>query len=147
LLAIIPTGFDPENCRTQQAAGDGDIAALDCGAGQATNGPTDSVFYLYPDAATLDGVFLADVERQQLSEIPSGQSCPDTQGFQYYTDAQQQQAGRIACYVDAESNTSVLLWTQDNLAAEGFVALQNGGVEGLQTLIDWWRDPSNSDFG
>ncbi len=147
LRAIIPTSFDPEDCRTRNAAGDGDLAALDCGATENGEGPTDSEFFLYPDSGTLDGVFLADVERFGLSEIPAGQQCPETQGHQFYNDAQGQQAGRIACFVDAESNTAVLVWTQDNLSAEGFVVLENGGVEGLATLLQWWRDPDNSDFG
>ena len=146
LLAIIPGGFNRDNCRTQEAAGDGDIAALDCGAATDTTGPTDSVFYLYPDADTLDGVFLDDVERQGLTEL-SGVNCPDAQGFQNYTDVNGDQAGRIACYIDAESNASVILWTQDAFSAEGFVVIADGGQEGLQALVDWWRVPTNSDFG
>jgi serine/threonine-protein kinase len=146
LLAIIPAGFNRDNCRTQEAAGDGDLAALDCGAAiAAPQGPTDSAFYLYPDAETLDGVFLDDVEGQGLTEL-SGQNCPEAQGFQNYNDANGNQAGRIACYIDAETNASVLLWTQDEFSAEGFVVIANGGQEGLQTLIDWWRVPTNSDF-
>ena len=146
LLAIIPGGFDRDLCRTQNAAGDGDLAALDCGAAVDPNGPTDSAFYLYPDADTLDGVFLDDVERVGLSQL-SGENCPEAQGHQVYTDANGDQAGRIACYVREADNASVLLWTQDEFAAEGFVVLANGGVEGLVTLIDWWRVPANSDFG
>jgi serine/threonine protein kinase len=146
LLAIIPGGFNRDNCRTQDAAGDGDLAALDCGAATAADGPTDSAFYLYPDAETLDGVFLNDVERVGLSEL-SGQNCPEAQGFQNYNDANGNQAGRIACYVREQDNASVILWTQDAFSAEGFVILADGGVEGLATLVDWWRVPSNSDFG
>jgi serine/threonine-protein kinase len=146
LRAIIPGGFNPDNCRTQDAAGDGDIAALDCGAATGASGPTDSVFYLYPDPGTLDGVFLDDVERLGLTEL-SGQNCPDAQGYQNYTDANGDQAGRIACYIDEDSNTSVLVWTQDSFSAEGFVIVADGGMEGLQTLVDWWRVPANSDFG
>jgi serine/threonine protein kinase len=145
LRSIVPAGFNPNNCRTQDAAGDGDIAALDCGAAIAADGPTDSVFYLYPDADTLDGVFLDDAERQQLSELPSGSNCPDAEGFQYYTDVNGNQAGRIACYVD-DNNNSIVLWTQDEFSAEGFVVISDGGTEGLQALIDWWRVPTNSDF-
>jgi serine/threonine-protein kinase len=146
LLAIIPAGFNRNNCRTQESAGDGDLAALDCGASiAAPEGPTDSAFYLYPDAGTLDGVFLDDVERQGLTEL-SGQNCPEAQGFQNYNDANGNQAGRIACYIDEGTNASVLLWTQDEFSAEGFVVIADGGQEGLQTLIDWWRVPANSDF-
>jgi serine/threonine-protein kinase len=146
LLAIIPLGFNRDNCRTQEAAGDGDIAALDCGAAVAApEGPTDSAFYLYPDAETLDGVFLDDAERQGLTELPAGTNCPDAQGFQNYT-SNGAQAGRIACYIDEETNASVLLWTQDEYSAEGFVVIADGGQEGLQTLVDWWRVPANSDF-
>jgi serine/threonine-protein kinase len=146
LLAIIPGGWNRDNCRHQAAAGDGDIAALDCGAAISADGPTDSAFYLYPDSATLDGVFLDDAERVGLTELPSEVHCPDQQGFEGYT-SNGEQAGRLACYVREEDNASVLLWTQDNDAAEAFVVLDNGGEAGLQTLIDWWRDPSNSDFG
>ena len=74
-------------------------------------------------------------------------NCPDAQGFQNYTDANGDQAGRIACYIDAESNASVILWTQDAFPAEGFVVIADGGREGLQALVDWWRVPTNSDFG
>jgi serine/threonine-protein kinase len=146
LLAIVPGAWNRANCRTQDAAGDGDLAALDCGGAQTQPGPTDSAFYLYPDADTLDGVFLDDAERVGLTEL-SGQNCPDAQGFQNYTDASGNQAGRIACYVREEDNASVLLWTQDEFSAEGFVIIADGGVEGLRTLIDWWRVPANSDFG
>jgi serine/threonine protein kinase len=148
LLAIIPGGWNRDNCRTQEAAGDGDIAALDCGAAIASpDGPTDSAFYLYPDASTLDGVFLDDTEGVGLSELPSEVHCPDQQGFEGYNGSDGNPAGRIACYVRSEDNASVLLWTQDDYSAEAFVILDNGGEAGLQTLIDWWRDPSNSDFG
>jgi serine/threonine-protein kinase len=146
LLAIIPGAWDRNNCRTQDPAGDGDVAALDCGASGTQPGPTDSAFYLYPDADTLDGVFLDDAERVGLAEL-SGENCPEAQGFQNYNGADGARAGRIACYVREQDNSSVLLWTQDEYAAEAFVVIANGGVEGLQTLIDWWRQPGNSDFG
>lgn len=145
LRSIIPAGFDRSNCRTRAAAGDGDLAALDCGAARAADGPTGSAFYLYPDAGTLDGVFLADAEGQGLTELSSDMRCPDAQGFQYYTDVNDNQAGRIACYVD-DSNNAVVLWTQDAFSAEGFVLITDGGTEGLRALIDWWRVPANSDF-
>jgi serine/threonine-protein kinase len=146
LLAIIPGGWDRDNCRTQDAAGDGDIAALDCGAALAADGPTDSAFYLYPDADTLDGVFLDDTERFGLSELPGDVHCPDQQGFEGYS-SNGEHAGRLGCYVREDDNASVLFWTQDNLSAEAYVVIENGGQEGLQTLVDWWQDPSNSDFG
>jgi hypothetical protein len=147
LIAIIPGGWNRNNCRHQEAAGDGDIAAVDCGAALASpNGPTDSAFYLYPDADTLDGVFLDDTERFELSELPSDVHCPDQQGFEGYT-SNGEHAGRLGCYVRAEDNASVIFWTQDNYSAEAYVVIENGGEAGLQTLIDWWRDPSNSDFG
>jgi serine/threonine-protein kinase len=145
LLAIIPAGFDRENCRTQDAAGDGDLAALDCGSAVDQPGPSDSAFYLYEDGDTVDGVFLDDTERLGLSELPAGTNCPAAQGYQDWTNADQSRGGRIACYV-RDDNASVLLWTHEEFGAEAIVFLADGGVEGLQTLIDWWRVPSNSDF-
>lgn len=146
LRAIIPGAFDREGCRTQQSPGDGDLAALDCGASEVQPGPTDSAFYLYEDGDAVDDVFLGDVEQLGLSELPAGTNCPDAQGYQGYTIGNMQ-AGRIACYVRAEDNSSVLLWTQSEYGAEGFVIVAGGGVEGLTTLVDWWRVSANSDFG
>jgi serine/threonine-protein kinase len=145
LLSIVPGGFDKANCRTQEAAGDGDLAALDCGASSVQPGPTDSAFYLYADTETADGVFLDDAERYGLVELTAGTHCPDAQGFEDYT-SNGETAGRIACYVRPDDNASILIWTQDEYAAEGFVYIVDGGEEGLKTLVDWWREPANSDF-
>jgi serine/threonine-protein kinase len=145
LLAIIPGGFDRGLCRTQDSPGDGDIAALDCGASAVQPGPSDSAFYLYPDPDTADGIFLDDTENAGISQLPSDTHCPDAQGFEDYT-SNGVVAGRIACYVRSDDNTSVLFWTQNEFGAEGYIFLNNGGTEGLKTLVDWWRDPSNSDF-
>jgi serine/threonine-protein kinase len=144
LLAIIPAGFDRDGCRTQQSPGDGDLAALTCGAALDAAGPTDSRFYLYEDGDAVDSVFLSDVASVGLSELPAGTHCPDAQGYENWSSGGQR-GGRIACFVDNE-NTSILVWTQEDLGAEAVVGLANGGVEGLTALVDWWRVPSNSDF-
>jgi serine/threonine-protein kinase len=145
LLAIIPGAFDRGLCRKQDSPGDGDIAALDCGASAVQPGPSDSAFYLYADPDTADGIFLDDTENAGLSQLASDTHCPDAQGFENYT-SNGVVAGRIACYVRSSDNASVLFWTQKEYGAEGYVFLADGGEEGLKTLVDWWRDPSNSDF-
>ncbi|MGK5111353.1 serine/threonine-protein kinase [Geodermatophilus sp. CPCC 205506] len=144
LLAILPGGFDPAACRPD-TAGDGELAGLGCGPATAQPGPTDSAFYLYEDAAKLDEVFLADMERNGVTRLGQDQNCPDTQGYQPYT-INQQDAGQVACYVDADNN-SFLIWTQDEYGAEGIVVIANGGPEGLRTLVTWWLENANSDFG
>jgi serine/threonine protein kinase len=144
LLASIPAGFDQGGCRTHDAAGDGDLAALDCGEAIDQPGPTSSVFYLYPDRDTLDGVFLADVRAEKLTEFAEGQDCP-SQGYRSYSDSDGNVAGRVGCWIDPDTQNAVLVWTQNDANAEGLV-IASGGDSGLQTLWDWWNDPANSDF-
>jgi serine/threonine-protein kinase len=147
LLAIIPGGFDRGRCRTADPAGDGDLAAIGCGASGVQPGPSDSAFYLYPDSSTADSVFLGDASGYSLTELPDGTNCPDAQGYQNYNDSSGNYAGRLACFVRSDDNASVLFWTQDQFSVEGYVTLKDGGTAGLTTLMDWWRQPSNSDFG
>jgi hypothetical protein len=144
LLAILPGGFDPSTCRPD-TAGDGELAGLTCGASTVEPGPTDSAFYLYADSAEVDEVFLADMERNGVSELAQDQNCPDTQGYQDYS-INGEDAGRVGCYVDADGNAFVI-WTQDEYGAEGIVVIEAGGPEGLRTLVDWWLVNANSDFG
>jgi serine/threonine-protein kinase len=145
LRSEIPAGFDSAGCTTLAPAGDGDLAALDCGAASSQPGPDFSRFYLYPDSATLEQVFLTDVQGVSLTELTSEQSCPDNQGYYFYTGTNGDQAGRVACYVSDE-NDSVLVWTQDDAKAEAVVRLTGGGTDGLATIWNWWRDGANSDF-
>ncbi|WP_366489572.1 serine/threonine-protein kinase [Petropleomorpha daqingensis] len=145
LRSEIPAGFDSASCTTLAPAGDGDLAALDCGAATSQPGPDFSRFYLYPDSATVEQVFLDDVTGVNLTELSADQACPDTQGYYYYTGTNGDQAGRVACYV-SDDNNAVLVWTQDDAHAEAVVQLTGGGTEGLATLWTWWRDGANSDF-
>jgi hypothetical protein len=102
------------------------------------------VFYLYPDSDTLDGVFLRDVGAEGLTEL-AGTDCPDAQGYRFYSGADDQRAGRVACYIDPDTQNALVVWTQDDANAEGIIIAQ-GGQEGLATLWEWWNDPDNSDF-
>lgn len=144
LRDILPGAFDAGSCTTLQSPGDGDLAALDCGASSIEPGPSDSAFYLY-EARTVDSIFLADMQQVGLTELASDTNCPDAEGYQNYSIAGQH-AGRLACYVRSNDNTSVLLWTQEDRDVEGFVILAGGGPEGLVTLVDWWLQRGNSDF-
>jgi serine/threonine protein kinase len=145
LRSEIPAGFNAASCTTLTPAGDGDLAALDCGASTAAAGPDFSRFYLYPDSGKVEQVFLEDVNGVNLSELTTEQSCPDNQGYYYYTGTDGNQAGRVACYVSSDNN-AVLVWTQDNARAEAVVQLTGGGTAGLATLWNWWKDGANSDF-
>ncbi|RFU20665.1 serine/threonine-protein kinase [Geodermatophilus marinus] len=145
LRAIIPLGFDGAGCRTGDPSNDGELAVLDCGASTAQPGPQDSSFYLYPDAETLDGVFLRDVTGAGIAELPAGTLCPDAQGYGYW-QADGEQVGRIACYVDEGTQNAFLIWTEEEFNAEAIVAIAGAGQEGLVTLMEWWRQNANSDF-
>jgi serine/threonine protein kinase len=145
LRASLPADFRAEDCTTADAAGDGDIAALDCGASLSQPGPTLSSFYLYRDSGTLEDVFTADVTRHRLSQFTGDQACPGDRGYNYYKRADGSRAGRVACSVD-EDNTSIIIWTQDDAHAEALIGIRNGGTAGLTTLWNWWIQGSNSDF-
>ena len=49
-------------------------------------------------------------------------------------------------HVDSDNNDAVLIWTQDDVTAEGIVAISGGGTDGLTTLVSWWKEAGNSDF-
>ena len=115
LLAILPSDYDTANC----------------GPSSSRPGPGSSRFFLYPDAATLEEVFLADVERVSIDEQPPGTSCPATQGHGVWDEAGVG-SGRIACYVDA---------------VEAVVRIRGGGTQGLTELVAWWRDTDVAVFG
>jgi serine/threonine-protein kinase len=145
LRSEIPAGFAASSCTPLEPAGDGDLAALDCGASTASPGPDTSRFYLYPDSNAVEQVFLTDVNGVNLAELTTDQNCPDNQGYYFYTGTNGDQAGRVACYVTSDNN-AVLVWTQDNARAEAVVQLTGGGTAGLATLWNWWKDGANSDF-
>ncbi|WP_369252578.1 serine/threonine-protein kinase [Geodermatophilus amargosae] len=143
LLAVIPGGFDVGNCTTGTPAGDGDRARVECGAASEP-GPEVSFFYLYEDGAAVDGVFLSDVADVGLSPL-TDTDCPEAQGYRGYAGADQEPAGRVACWVDTDGDANIA-WTQDDVAVEGLVTIPDGGESGLATLWSWWNDPANSDF-
>lgn len=144
LRAIVPQDFDRTVCRSQTLAGDGDVAALDCGQSKTQPGPDGSDFYLYPSSAALDQAFLGDA---QYASLAPDQTCPSTPGYQFYDGADGKQAGRLGCYVESGTNDAVLFWTQDDENAEGIVSISNGGTDGVTTLFNWWKATRNSDFG
>ncbi|PRY42078.1 serine/threonine-protein kinase [Geodermatophilus tzadiensis] len=144
LRAVLPAGFDAASCTTQGAAGDGDLAALQCGAARQQPGPQVAFFYLYEDGAAVDAVFVSDVTGVGLSPLGST-DCPDAQGYRGYDGPDGELAGRVACWVDDEGDAN-LAWTQDDVAAEGHVVVAGGGEAGLADLWTWWNDADQSDF-
>ncbi|WP_051683514.1 serine/threonine-protein kinase [Blastococcus sp. URHD0036] len=144
LRAILPGGFDEDDCDTGGPTVDGALAVLDCGPSLEQPGPTAGSFYLYEEENALDQVFLADMGRNGITPLPDGVLCPDAQGYGYYT-IEEERAGRLACYIDDEQN-AIIVWTQDNVGAEGLIGISGGGQEGLVTLMEWWTEQSNSDF-
>ncbi len=145
LLAIVPPDYDPADCRPAPAAGDGEVAAVDCGPSASQPGPASSRFFLYPDEGTAEQVFLDDVARVELEEQPPGTSCPATQGYGTW-EQDGVGMGRVACYVD-QANDAVLMWTESEDAVEAVVRIRNGGTQGLTALTEWWRDTDVAVFG
>ncbi|WP_448638414.1 protein kinase domain-containing protein [Geodermatophilus sp. URMC 63] len=144
LLDVLPADFDPATCETTDPGGDGDLAAVACGAALTQPGPSAAAFYLYEDRAAVDRVFLVDVAGLHLDEL-GDTDCPDAHGHRQYTGADQRAAGRVACWVDGDGNAN-LAWTQNDVAAEALVVVPGGGESGLADLWAWWNDASLSDF-
>lgn len=145
LRGAIPIEFPSIDCETGEPTDDGALAVLGCGPSNGQPGPEDSVFYLYGDTVTAQDVFLADMARNGVAPLPAGASCPAVQGHGFYED--DGRTGRIGCWVDAENN-AILSWTQDDIAAQGYVIVIDGGQRGLDVLYAWWSFPENetSDF-
>ena len=126
------------DCDPGEPTGDGALAVLGCGSSSGQPGPEDSVFYLYEDPATAEAVFLADMERNGVAPLAAGEECPQDQGHGTYTD--DGRTGRIACWIDAD-NDAIMAWTQDDVGAEGWVVIIDGGQPGLDALYAWWTFP------
>ncbi|PWW25092.1 serine/threonine-protein kinase [Geodermatophilus normandii] len=145
LLALVPADFDRAACRPAPSAGDGDVAAVDCGPSTTEDGPRTARFFLYPDGEAAEAAFTADVTRLELPRLANGARCPASQGHQDWT-LEGAVKGQLACYVD-EENTAVLVWTETEDAVEAIVTIRNGGTAGLAMLRQWWDDPALSTFG
>jgi serine/threonine protein kinase len=145
LLALVPADFDAADCRPAPSAGDGDVAAVDCGPSVTEDGPRTARFFLYPDGRTAEAVFTDDVTALDLPRLENGARCPASQGHQDWT-LEGAVKGQVACYVD-EENTAVLVWTETEDAVEAIVTIRNGGTAGLAALRQWWDDPALSTFG
>jgi serine/threonine-protein kinase len=146
LRAIIPEQWVSVDCDPSEATGDGALAVLGCGSAAGQPGPEDSVFYLYADPATADDVFLADMERNDIAPFPDDAGCPDAQGYGTYQDEIDDHAGRLACYIDGDNN-AVMAWTQDDVGAEAWVTIIDGGQPGLDALYAWWAYPEADTSG
>ena len=138
LRGIIPADFIAVDCDRGEATDDGALAVLGCGASQGQPGPEDSVFYLYESPAAAERVFLADMARNGVEPLPPGARCPQAQGHGSYED--DGRSGRVACYID-EDNNAIMAWTQDDVGAEGWVVVIDGGRPGLDALYAWWAFP------
>jgi serine/threonine-protein kinase len=145
LLAIVPADFDASRCRPAPSAGDGDVAAVDCGRAAGATGPRTARFFLYPDGKTAGAAFSADVARLGLAALHDGATCPATQGHRTWT-RDGVVAGQVACYVD-EDGTAVLIWTETGHATQAVVTIRDGGTAGLARLVAWWEDAGLSGFG
>lgn len=135
LRAIIPPEWTAVDCDTGEPTDDGALAVLGCGSSDSQPGPEDSVFYLYEDPATAADVFLADMERNGVAPLADGEQCPRQQGHGTYSD--DGRTGRLACFIDAD-NDAIMAWTQDDVAAEGWIVIIDGGQPGLDALYEWF---------
>jgi hypothetical protein len=137
LLATIPPDFT--DCAETDLAGDGDVAAVGCGASATQPGPQRAFFYLYDDTATLDQVFAEDAE--DIQPMPEGEDCSTAEGVTVW-NVEGVEGGEIACTITDDG--LVIAWTDREFGIEGVVTGPGSTQEELAELADWWR--GNSDF-
>ena len=138
-LATLPADFT--DCQDAPLEGDGDTAHATCGASATQPGPQVAEFYLYPDKATMDAVFTEDVSDVGLGDLPAGQDCTTATGVTSWNSGNRN-AGLVGCYLDAENNAAVIIWTDDAALIEGLVAAPGGSHGDLATLYQWWTQHS-----
>jgi hypothetical protein len=137
LLAAVPPDFS--DCAGTALAGDGDVAAVDCGASTTQPGPTAASFYLYDDTSTLDEVFARDAG--EFDPMPEGQDCSTAEGVTVW-NAEGTEGGDIACTITDEG--LLIVWSDREFGMEGVVEAPGDSQDELAALADWWR--TNSDF-
>ena len=138
LLAVVPADFT--DCAGADLAGDGDVAAVDCGASTTQPGPTAASFYLYDDTGTLDDVF--DEDASDIDPMPDGDDCTTAQGVLPWNTADGDEGGDVACTVTDDG--LLIAWTDREFGIEGVVTAPGTTQEDLAALAEWWR--ANSDF-
>jgi hypothetical protein len=138
LLAVVPPDFT--DCAGADLAGDGDVAAVDCGASTTQPGPTAASFYLYDDTGTLDDVF--DADAADIDPMPDGEDCTTAEGVLPWNTADGEEGGDVACTVTDDG--LLIAWTDREFGIEGVVTAPGSTQEDLAALAEWWR--GNSDF-
>jgi hypothetical protein len=134
LLAAVPVDFT--DCAGSDPAGDGDIAAVDCGASTTRPGPTAASFYLYEDTATLDQVFADDAA--EIPDMPEGADCTTAEGVTVWNpEGSDDEGGEVACTITAEG--VLLAWTDREFGIEGVVTAPGSTQGELAELAEWWR--------
>ncbi|PZA19147.1 hypothetical protein DMO24_22285 [Modestobacter versicolor] len=143
-LAQLPADF--VDCAPKELAGDGDLAAASCGPAQTQPGPSEAMFYLYPDVATLDQVFLNDVTTEGLTEFPStGEiDCSTATGYGPWTYTDGTPGGQVACQILAEGYV-VIAWTDDDFLTEGLIRAPGTTQADVSALYEWWTS-ANSEY-
>ena len=134
LLAAVPVDFP--DCEGADPAGDGDIAAVDCGASTTQPGPATASFYLYEDTATLDQVFADD--SAELPRMPEGADCTTAEGVTVWSpEGSDDEGGEVACTITPDG--VLLAWTDREFGIEGVVSAPGSTQEALAELAEWWR--------
>jgi hypothetical protein len=136
LLAAVPADFT--DCAGADPAGDGDVAAVDCGASTTQPGPTAASFYLYDDTATLDQVFTRDAG--DIGAMPEGEDCATAEGVTVW-NADGVEGGQIACTITDEG--LLIAWTDREFGIEAVVTGPGSTQDELAELADWWRNNSD----
>jgi serine/threonine-protein kinase len=115
-------------------------AALSCGKGSSTPGPTTAAFFLYPNLTSLRADFQKLMTAQSVAQ--TDQQCPAI-GFRSYhfDDAPTVTVGNMASYIErdttAGNGSAVIAWTiEPDLVLS--IAVNSGGSSTLDDMCSWW---------
>lgn len=142
LLDSLPA--DLPDCSAADPVGDGDLAAAECDASSTQPGPRGADFSLYPDADTLDDVFLADVAtpvtdggvfQQALEPFPGTVDCVRGTGWGEWSG--DGAGGMVACGLSDQGDVA-LVWTDSDFRTEGVVYAPGTTQADVAALFDWW---------
>jgi serine/threonine protein kinase len=144
LLAALPSAID--GCSPATTSALGEVAAVDCGASPVQPGPSAVQVSRFTDSGAADAAFLARVDADGLTPLPSRETCPSTQGYYYWLDDDRQTAGRVGCLTTTRGD-AVLFWTESAGQVLVTATAAGAGTQGLADLVTWWSgDRSTTTF-
>jgi serine/threonine kinase PknH len=134
LMAMLPPGFGPGNCKSYSSPYAGAVEAYNCGPNDDLAGPGGGVFLKFDNRGDLASAYKALLGT--TTTAPCGQGWPAGSGTWNYQKSPNVVEGNIFCGNDkSKPDLAVLTWTLNSQLALGSV----GGSD-IPSLLQWWTN-------